>query len=51
VPRIRSERPALDLHHPELSMRVHPHGDIPAERLLGAADIGQHDLHDPNPNK
>jgi cytochrome c oxidase subunit 1 len=51
LPRIRSERPALDLHHPELSIRVHPSEHAPAENLLGAADIGEHDPRDPDPRK
>jgi cytochrome c oxidase subunit 1 len=51
LPRIRSERPALDLHHPELSVREHAPADSPAADILGAADIGPRDVKDPDPNK
>ena len=40
IPRIRSERPAFDLHHPEAA----PPGVHPATRVveaLGAADLGE----------
>ncbi|WP_044492749.1 cytochrome c oxidase subunit I [Nesterenkonia massiliensis] len=36
LPRIRSERPALDLHHPELSERHSEHS--PAGKIFGPAD-------------
>ncbi|WP_413454401.1 cytochrome c oxidase subunit I [Glutamicibacter sp. FR1] len=36
IPRIRSERPALDLHHPELSGRVTP--ETPVAKIFGSAD-------------
>ncbi|MDQ0868198.1 cytochrome c oxidase subunit 1 [Arthrobacter sp. V1I9] len=51
LPRIRSERPALDLHHPELSVREHAPADNPVADVLGAADIGPRDVKDPDPNK
>ncbi|TLM84739.1 cytochrome c oxidase subunit I [Pseudarthrobacter sp. NamE5] len=51
LPRIRSERPALDLHHPELSVRMHPAAHGPAADVLGAADIGDKDVRSPNPNE
>ena len=41
LPRIRSERPALDLHHPELASRSHETTHRPAAAALGAADIGE----------
>jgi cytochrome c oxidase subunit 1 len=50
LPRIRSERPALDLHHPELAIRSHATTDSPAARALGAADIGSENPRDPNPS-
>ncbi|MCE3294176.1 MAG: ctaD, partial [Arthrobacter sp.] len=49
--RIRSERPALDLHHPELRVREHEATHSPAAGVLGAADIGARDVRDPNPDK
>ncbi|MCW4464858.1 cytochrome c oxidase subunit I [Glutamicibacter sp. MNS18] len=36
IPRIRSERPALDLHHPELSGRATP--ATPVAKIFGPAD-------------
>jgi cytochrome c oxidase subunit 1 len=51
LPRIRSERPALDLHHPELRVREHEATHSPAAGVLGAADIGARDVRDPNPEK
>jgi len=36
IPRIRSERPALDLHHPELSGRGTP--ENPVAKIFGPAD-------------
>jgi cytochrome c oxidase subunit 1 len=50
LPRIRSERPALDLHHPELSVRENVAADNPAADILGAADIGERNVRDPDPN-
>jgi cytochrome c oxidase subunit 1 len=50
LPRIRSERPALDLHHPELSIRENAAADNPAADVLGAADIGERNVKDPDPN-
>ncbi|NKX52214.1 cytochrome ubiquinol oxidase subunit I, partial [Arthrobacter deserti] len=44
LPRIRSERPALDLHHPELAPRRHQTQEeedaalSPAGKVLGPAD-------------
>jgi cytochrome c oxidase subunit 1 len=40
IPRIRSERPAFDLHHPEIAAAEVPihHGAV--ETLLGGADVG-----------
>src|SRR5689334_19517729 len=51
LPRIRSERPALDLHHPELSQSHTAESPAPAAAVLGAADIGEQDVRDPNPDK
>jgi cytochrome c oxidase subunit 1 len=51
LPRIRSERPALDLHHPELRVREHEAVHSPAAEVLGAADIGERDVRDPNPDR
>jgi cytochrome c oxidase subunit I len=50
IPRIRSERPALDLHHPELAPRTHDTSHSPAATMLGAADIGTRDTSTPDPN-
>ncbi|WP_396278551.1 cytochrome c oxidase subunit I [Glutamicibacter creatinolyticus] len=36
IPRIRSERPALDLHHPELNGRATP--ENPVAKIFGPAD-------------
>ncbi|GAA4372255.1 hypothetical protein GCM10023166_22060 [Paeniglutamicibacter cryotolerans] len=36
IPRIRSERPALDLHHPELGIRSTP--DNAVAKIFGPAD-------------
>jgi cytochrome c oxidase subunit 1 len=36
IPRIRSERPALDLHHPELSARSTP--ETAVAKIFGPAD-------------
>jgi cytochrome c oxidase subunit 1 len=38
LPRIRSERPALDLHHPELSQSHTVESPAPAANVLGNAD-------------
>jgi cytochrome c oxidase subunit I len=38
LPRIRSERPALDLHHPELSQNYTAESPAPAAAALGNAD-------------
>lgn len=51
LPRIRSERPALDLHHPELSVRTHQTDHSKAADLLGAADIGTVDPRSPDPRE
>ncbi|MET4145553.1 heme/copper-type cytochrome/quinol oxidase subunit 1, partial [Arthrobacter sp. UYCo732] len=51
LPRIRSERPALDLHHPELSVREHDTTHSAASAALGAADIGAKDVRSPNPDE
>ena len=51
TPRIRSERPALDLHHPELRVREHETTHSPAAAALGAADIGEKDVRRPNPDE
>jgi cytochrome c oxidase subunit 1 len=50
LPRIRSERPALDLHHPELSPRHHQTNHSPAASVLGPPQIGTSDAKSPNPN-
>jgi cytochrome c oxidase subunit 1 len=50
IPRIRSERPALDLHHPELMARYNETSHSPAAGLLGTADMGQQDPRQPDPN-
>jgi hypothetical protein len=51
LPRIRSERPALDLRHPEISIREHNPDHSAVAGALGAADIGDRDVRDPNPDK
>jgi cytochrome c oxidase subunit 1 len=51
LPRIRSERPALDFHHPEIRTREHQPDHSPAANILGAADIGSRDVRDPSPDK
>jgi cytochrome c oxidase subunit 1 len=51
LPRIRSERPALDLHHPELAVREHETTHSAAAAALGAADIGEEDVRSPNPDE
>jgi cytochrome c oxidase subunit 1 len=51
LPRIRSERPALDLHHPEIRVREHEPVHSAAAAALGAADIGEKDVREPNPDK
>ena len=38
IPRIRSERPAFDLNHPELAPRHTPTTPVPAAQLAGPAD-------------
>ncbi|MET4147549.1 heme/copper-type cytochrome/quinol oxidase subunit 1, partial [Arthrobacter sp. UYCo732] len=38
LPRIRSERPALDLHHPELSQVHTVESPAPVATVLGNAD-------------
>jgi cytochrome c oxidase subunit 1 len=38
LPRIRSERPALDLHHPELRQVHTADSPAPAAAVLGNAD-------------
>jgi cytochrome c oxidase subunit 1 len=38
LPRIRSERPALDLHHPELAPKHTPKEPVPAAQIFGPAD-------------
>ena len=50
LPRIRSERPALDLHHPKLAFRVHDESHSTAAAGLGAADIGERNVRSPNPD-
>ena len=51
LPRIRSERPALDLHHPELMARANEGTDSPAEKLFGAADMGSEEPRNPDPRQ
>jgi len=51
LPRIRSERPALDLHHPELRVRENQPTPSLAAAALGAADIGEKDVRNPNPDQ
>jgi cytochrome c oxidase subunit I len=41
LPRIRSERPAVDLHHPELAQHGTPAKPAPAARIYGPADRGR----------
>jgi cytochrome c oxidase subunit I len=44
IPRIRSERPAFDLHHPEVADLDHPSSDKSIlDDLLGAPDLGRGD--------
>jgi cytochrome c oxidase subunit I len=40
IPRIRSERPAFDLHHPEIAAAEVQLQHGPVEELLGAAPVG-----------
>jgi cytochrome c oxidase subunit 1 len=43
IPRIRSERPAFDLHHPEAAPPEGPRPDVSTVvEVLGAADLGGH---------
>ncbi|MCC9173889.1 aa3-type cytochrome oxidase subunit I [Arthrobacter sp. zg-Y179] len=51
LPKIRSERPALDLHHPELMARANSEADSPAEKLFGAADMGSEQPRNPDPRQ
>ncbi|MCC9144438.1 MULTISPECIES: cytochrome c oxidase subunit I [unclassified Arthrobacter] len=51
LPKIRSERPALDLHHPELMARANSDTDSPAEKLFGAADMGSEEPRNPDPRQ
>ncbi|WP_087872136.1 cytochrome c oxidase subunit I, partial [Arthrobacter globiformis] len=51
LPRIRSERPSLDLHHPELRVREHDAVHSTAADVLGAADIGERDVRSPSPDE
>ncbi|WP_066300042.1 aa3-type cytochrome oxidase subunit I [Arthrobacter luteolus] len=51
LPRIRSERPALDLHHPELKPRANQKSDSLAASVLGAADMGSTDPKNPDPRQ
>ncbi|MCQ1952012.1 cytochrome c oxidase subunit I [Arthrobacter sp. zg-Y238] len=51
LPKIRSERPALDLHHPELMARANSDTDSPAEKLFGAADMGSEQPRNPDPRQ
>jgi cytochrome c oxidase subunit I len=39
IPRIRSERPAFDLHHPEIAASEVPLHHGPVEALLGGAEV------------
>jgi cytochrome c oxidase subunit 1 len=39
IPRIRSERPAFDLHHPEIAAAEVPLHHGPLETVLGGADV------------
>jgi hypothetical protein len=44
MPRIRSESPAFDLHHPELSgSHAHSGGTTLLEEIYGQSDISEHD--------
>jgi cytochrome c oxidase subunit 1 len=44
IPRIRSERPAFDLHHPEAAAYPGPQPDAETlSTVLGPADLGEHD--------
>ena len=38
LPRIRSESPAFDLHHPEVALAEYPANDAPADGLVDAGD-------------
>ena len=40
IPRIRSERPAFDLHHPEIAAAEVPLHHNPVDELLGGAQVG-----------
>ncbi|WP_461169977.1 aa3-type cytochrome oxidase subunit I [Arthrobacter sp. Z1-15] len=51
LPRIRSERPALDLHHPELQPRPNNETDNPAVKVFGAADMGSETPNNPDPRQ
>jgi cytochrome c oxidase subunit 1 len=39
LPRIRSERPAFDLHHPEVAATAVPADDSLLARVYGGADV------------
>jgi cytochrome c oxidase subunit I len=43
LPRIRSESPAFDLHHPELAAmnQVSPQDDSPGRKIFGDAERGE----------
>jgi cytochrome c oxidase subunit I len=43
IPRIRSERPAFDLHHPEIAAAEVPLHHGPVEAALGGADVAPTD--------
>ncbi|CEA07563.1 Cytochrome c oxidase subunit 1 [Arthrobacter saudimassiliensis] len=51
IPQIRSERPALDLHHPELRPRPQGEASGPADKLLGPADMGTTEPRNPDPRQ
>ncbi len=49
IPRIRSERPAFDLHHPEAAPPEGPQADPGTiTKIMGPADLGEMPDHKPN---
>jgi len=48
IPRIRSERPAFDLHHPEVAPPTVKAPDAPGlVKAMGPADLGEMPGHEP----
>jgi len=48
IPRIRSERPAFDLHHPDVAPAQGPQADPGTiTKVMGPADLGEMQGHEP----